>query len=223
MRYACAVYYKRLSEAEGRGQEVQRTVSAELLKAAFRGFFGIKLREEHMIRTPDGKPWYNGAPGCFFNISHCTSAVAVAVAKNPVGVDVEGMRRVRRRTVERCCSKKEIGYVLEEEKTGAVRSDELSEAEAKRFLKLWTLKESYVKMTGEGLRAPLADICFGASDVREAEPGIFIWKKPGQYISCLYTRAEGIAIALTLQQPAFGADAGILWIPYASKAAGSVV
>lgn len=218
MGHHCAVYYQRIPEDGGSGQEVQRAVAAELLQYAFRDFFGIRLREECILRTPDGKPRYGGALGCFFNISHCASAVAVAVAREPVGVDVEGMRRVKRRTVEKCCSKKEIRYVFGRECAKAERGEDLPEAEAKRFLKLWTLKESRVKMTGEGLRAVLPDVCFDVSGFQESEPGIFIWEERGQYLSCLYTRADGLTMALTLQYPVLGADAGILWIPCASAA-----
>lgn len=36
-----------------------------------------------------GKPHINGYPNFYYNISHTSNAIAVAIANNPIGVDIE--------------------------------------------------------------------------------------------------------------------------------------
>lgn len=216
----CAVYYSRIPDMAKACRAYQQGLSLQILKNAFADFFGIRLLEEAIKRTPDGKPYYNEGRDIFFNISHCPAAVAVAVAKVPVGVDVEGIRRVKKRTVDKCCNVLERAYVFGQHGYDRKPEEELTEEEAKRFLGLWTLKESYVKMTGRGLRIPVNTVCFDISGFECAEPGILQQTKPGEYKACLHLQ-EGIAMALTTQLKTADADVKILWIPYASAPAGA--
>jgi hypothetical protein len=70
-----------------------------------------------------------------FNISHSANYVACAIADSPVGIDIEGGRKVNRSVAKR--------YFTEEE-IESIHSDE-------DFFKIWTFKEALGKYTGEGL------------------------------------------------------------------------
>ena len=86
-----------------------------------------------------------------FNISHSGEMVALAVAARPVGVDVECLSRdsdIER--LERYFSPTEREALL------ALAPDD----RRRRFFELWTLKESYLKARGVGLRLPLDAFTF---------------------------------------------------------------
>jgi 4'-phosphopantetheinyl transferase len=70
-----------------------------------------------------------------FNISHSANYVACAIADTPVGIDIEGRRKVNNAVAKR--------YFTEEE-IKSIHSDE-------DFFKIWTFKEALGKYTGEGL------------------------------------------------------------------------
>jgi phosphopantetheinyl transferase len=82
------------------------------------------------------------ASGLSFSLSHTAGFVGIAISRYPVGLDVE-------------CLLREIDLVemaeeiLTERELRSLRSLERS-AMRERFFQLWTLKESYLKMTGLG-------------------------------------------------------------------------
>lgn len=91
---------------------------------------------------PNGKP---EAEGVFFNLSHSRQWVICSIGDAPVGCDVEEIAPVRDGIAERFFTEKEVQYLNCFE--GAQRQEQ--------FFRLWTLKESYMKMTGEGMSLAL--------------------------------------------------------------------
>ncbi len=89
-----------------------------------------------------GKPLLKGVE---YNLSHSGDLAVCAISDKPVGCDVEKVRRAPEGVANRFFSngeKKHLSSVPPE------RYDE-------EFFRIWTLRESYVKMTGEGLGLPL--------------------------------------------------------------------
>lgn len=86
----------------------------------------------------DGKPVVEGI---FFNLSHSDNMVICATAKKEVGCDVEKIVRAPKGVAERFFHPSEAKYV----KAG------IGEERDHRFFRIWTMKESYIKMTGEGM------------------------------------------------------------------------
>uniref|UniRef100_A0A0D3CJY1 holo-[acyl-carrier-protein] synthase n=2 Tax=Brassica oleracea var. oleracea TaxID=109376 RepID=A0A0D3CJY1_BRAOL len=103
-----------------------------------------------------GKPEVDGEvdtttnyPKLKFNISHTDSLIACGVTVNvPVGIDVEDKTRKMRNDVlslaKRFYSSEEVKFMS---------SIAGTEAQRKEFIKLWTLKEAYVKALGKGFSA----------------------------------------------------------------------
>ena len=91
-------------------------------------------------KGPYGKPYLAGYPEIHFNISHSGGWAVCALASMPCGVDIQERRSIRsRRMVERTMNAREQRQILEaEDGTG-------------EFIKLWTYKESCIKLSGEGL------------------------------------------------------------------------
>ena len=119
------------------------------------------LREECGIsRAPEvaflshGKPYFPSLPGLHFNLSHCAEAVACAVGDTSVGVDIEAVRPIERNVAQRVLNDEEL-----------LRVDRSEEPQVE-FIRLWTLKESLLKLTGEGLTDDLPTLLSRAGDVR---------------------------------------------------------
>jgi 4'-phosphopantetheinyl transferase len=70
-----------------------------------------------------------------FNISHSANYVACAIADSPVGIDIEGRRKVNSAVAKRYFTDEEIE---------SIHSDD-------DFFKIWTFKEALGKYTGDGL------------------------------------------------------------------------
>lgn len=90
-----------------------------------------------------GKPFIIGRSDIHFSLSHCRRAVACAVGPEPVGVDIETIRPYKPVLARHVLSDDELRRV------------EMSLRPGIAFIKLWTMKESLLKMTGEGIRGDL--------------------------------------------------------------------
>lgn len=105
---------------------------------------GISPAEFDQTRTGAGKPVspaFTERTGFHYNMSHCGTAVLLAVAvRNPVGVDLELVRPVRRMEtiVEYAFSQAEAREIGE--MPAAVRQE--------AFFACWVRKEAVVKMAG---------------------------------------------------------------------------
>lgn len=149
MPHFCDIYYCLKEKEEQPRQYVKR-----LLEYGFKNSFGIPYREEEIQTGKYGKP-YMDKEGIHFNISHGHRIVTLACADVPVGIDVESARTVRENAIKKSCTPKELEWL------------QRSENRELDFLKLWTLKESYVKMVGEGLRIPLPEVEFFIEETEE--------------------------------------------------------
>ena len=78
-------------------------------------------------------------PGLPFSLSHSGNAVLCALDCHPVGADIEMIRR------------KNLEYLLSVFSDPEQASIERAASPEVCFTRLWTRKESYLKLTGEGL------------------------------------------------------------------------
>ena len=81
-----------------------------------------------------------------FNLSHSGEYVVLVVSDRLVGIDVEHKTKGYDTLAKRCFCKEEYEDIMN-------AGDE--EAQRKRFLEYWTMKEAYIKCVGEGMRIPL--------------------------------------------------------------------
>ena len=117
------------------------------------------LREEYGIDEPPvfdysehGKPSIVGHPEIYFNLSHCRSVAACVVSSSPVGVDVEEVREFKDSLAR---------HVLNDDEYAMVSS---SSQPAREFIRLWTMKESYLKLTGDGITRDLKSVLADATE-----------------------------------------------------------
>lgn len=98
-----------------------------LLAYAVRAVWGIALPET--AELPGGKPYFPACPQLHFSVSHTRTAALVAVSVAPVGADVEQVRPLHPAMARR----------LAQADCGDLQPFEL-----------WTLRESWFKLTGAG-------------------------------------------------------------------------
>ena len=130
---------------------------------------GLLLREvlkNHGILEQEIKIGRYGKPeteGIHFNLSHSKNMVVCAVSESMIGCDIEKISKLPEKVADRFFGENEIKHLkqISEEK----RSEE--------FFRLWTMKESYIKMTGEGLHLPLNrfEMCFSEEGIKVCRDG----------------------------------------------------
>lgn len=140
--------------------ERRRSIAAELALV-----FGMAREQNGKASPVEWTKGFRGKPflpeGCLhFSLSHASDAAVCAIADAPVGVDIE-----RQRSISRGLRRK----LLAPSETDA--PDEL-------LLWKWVAKESYLKLTGEGLARPMAG--FSAEEGRISDGD-------GRALACVQT------------------------------------
>ncbi|GAB4312858.1 MAG: hypothetical protein Kow00127_03550 [Bacteroidales bacterium] len=145
------LFYRWLTPAEQersdrfrRSDDRYRSLAAQLLVRWFYRNEAIDWQNDRMTGA-HGKPFLNTRPDLCFNTAHSGHWVVAAFNSSPVGVDVEEVRPVNPELAARY-------FTPDELKLFAKSKD--SEPDV-AFLRIWTLKEAYLKFTGSGLTRSL--------------------------------------------------------------------
>lgn len=133
-----------LPKAGFQEETIQRTDTQEPDYAG-RGLNLQKLPELKTVtfaKGEHGKPYLPDCPQVHFNLSHSGNRVMCVVSSLPCGCDVERVER-RQKNIEmviRCLAESE---------------QRLAAVSAVSFCRIWTLKESILKLSGKGISIPL--------------------------------------------------------------------
>ena len=136
-------------------------IAHDLLRRCLSRYEPVHPMDWQFELEPRGKPQLasthhlpeNAAPPLLFNLSHTRGLVAAGVARRfAIGIDVEVLRRFADATdvARRFFSPSEV-----EALEGCP-----DEIRLVRFVELWTLKEAFLKATGEGVSERLSEISF---------------------------------------------------------------
>ena len=110
----------------------------QLLKQGLREEYGI-TENPVFEYNEHGKPSIVGHPEIFFNLSHCKEAAVGAISYQPVGIDVESIRKFKESLVN---------YTMNEEEIQEIES---AANPAAAFIRFWTMKEATMKLIGTGI------------------------------------------------------------------------
>ena len=125
-----------------------------LLDAALQEY-GMRERTAPIRQGLFGKPYLAGDTGLHFNLSHSGERVICALSDRPVGTDIQLVEpEPRLKLARRFFFPDELDYI---------RSRPDRAAQAAAFFRLWALKESVLKFTGQGL-FPLREFEFQIED-----------------------------------------------------------
>lgn len=137
MLYA-ARYFKTFSNRREEAS-YQHLLAQKLLNWAMKQEYGAESTDFNLVYSPHGKPFFSNHPARF-SLSHCRGLVCCALSEEDIGVDAEQILSYSSRLARRICTPEELEYL-------ASASDQTEALTA-----LWTLKESLMKLTGEGLQ-----------------------------------------------------------------------
>lgn len=112
--------------------------------------YGLRERDEAIAYGGNRKPYLAGHPDIHFNLSHSGTMAMAAFSDHEIGCDVERVRKIGMGVAERF-------FCPEERSMLAAAGSENERLEL--FFRIWTMKESYMKITGEGMRMALDAFC----------------------------------------------------------------
>ena len=128
---------------------------------------GINTKSLNLSRTPDGKPYFDNS-SISFSISHTDKYFAVVIADSEVGIDIESkdMSQSKMQSIaKRFFLPSEAEYINDRDS----------------FLRVWTFKEAYAKMTG----VPLSTVIDKVSALDDSINKIY--KKYNDAVICVCT------------------------------------
>ncbi len=128
----------------------QRIISKAVLRILLNKYTKISPKAIRFSADQNKKPYFenDSADQIHFNISHSGNYILIAIASNPIGIDVEKIDTsfTWQNMSDSSLSKIEADFV------------ENSANPSQSFYQLWTRKESLLKATGKGLVDDLAQI-----------------------------------------------------------------
>lgn len=104
--------------------------------------FGVNADDAEICVNKYGKPYLSDFPNVHFSLSHSGNMAMCAVADSPVGCDIQQVSGHAESSLKVA---KRFFTPSEYERIAAAEKPELE------FVRLWTLKESYVKYLGRGI------------------------------------------------------------------------
>ena len=119
-----------------------------ILKFILSKHIGLHIRDIFFDIDDNKKPYLRGYDSIFFNVTHASDYAIIAIAKSPIGVDIEYINKEfdYKEILPNTFNKSEI--------------EEINNGDDKHvaFYKLWTRKESIVKATGKGIDDTISEI-----------------------------------------------------------------
>jgi 4'-phosphopantetheinyl transferase len=152
-------------------------VGCALAKTVIAGYIGRRAQDVRFDRTcrrcgePHGKP---SADGLEHSVSHSGDLVAVAVARSPLGVDVEQAEGRSRPLGGDGDTDALARLVLSGGERAALAEAEPADR-ARAFLVAWTRKEAVTKATGDGLGVSFSGVVVSPAG---QPPRVIAWPYP---------------------------------------------
>lgn len=179
--------YDYSGKQRGERKKAETENGRQLLRYAVKKEWGLDTELMHILCKDYGKPFFQDVSGVEFNISHSGDYVAVMLADTPVGVDIQTVRSVKERVINKVCNDYEKKFVFD--------SEDINRA----FIRLWTLKESYVKAIGRGMTFSMSNVNFDVKNYSDEffgkfsnRSGVFFTKDFGSYILSACVLSEDI-------------------------------
>ncbi len=132
------------------GRDRRLSLGVEMLLQYALGRAGLSRGDMAYRYGKDGKPYLLAETKLHFNLSHAGEIALCAVSPGEIGCDVERQTGLNMRIAERFFAGEEYRQLVQQES-----DKEMQEL----FFRLWTLKESFIKTSGLGLKIPLDSFC----------------------------------------------------------------
>lgn len=166
---------EKILRISGKEEKMRSLAAGSILHYALCEELNLPLHTKEAFQVEyaeGGKPFLKEYTDTYFNLSHSGKYVCCGVGREPVGVDVQRQTEFKEKLALRFFTERDNRMLME---CGHEEQKEL-------FFRMWSIKESYIKLTGEGMRKGLAsyeiDWSRGAVLEKEKEaPAAFFYEK----------------------------------------------
>ena len=142
-------------------KDKNRSLGAALsLNAALKDY-GLEERSMEYDLEKQGKPVFRYYPEIHFSLSHSGDFAICSIGEMESGSDIEWVRSGKARLAERFFAEEELAWI---------RKADSAEEQEDRMFRIWTMKESFLKVTGFGMSLPLKEFAV----VMDDEGAIFL-------------------------------------------------
>ena len=123
------------------------------IKKIFNTYYGYDVQDNNILVSKLGKPFLDSNK-YYFNISHSGEYVIFAVSDDEIGIDIQKMDEIKKYLQKQSillgkqCAQEFIFSPYEDKFIKKCNS-------FKRFYIIWTIKEAYIKYSGQGLNKTL--------------------------------------------------------------------
>lgn len=149
--------------------------------------YGLRESKVRVGTGENGKPFLLDYPEIHFNLSHSGNMVLAVFSDTEVGCDIEYMNAVNLKLARRFFCQSEYDSIINQND---------GEEQKVLFYRLWTLKESFMKVTGLGMNLPLNEFCFQLGDTvtiqQKVDDGRYYFEEYqfGKYRAAVCCRVE---------------------------------
>ncbi|MDX2362356.1 MAG: 4'-phosphopantetheinyl transferase superfamily protein [Crocinitomicaceae bacterium] len=128
-----------------------QVINAVFVKSILEVYTKKEVATEELEVNAHGKPFLNPEifNGLHFNKSNTKDHIVLAIAKFPLGIDLEPVRETFKESI--------LKRIVHPE-------DHLKIESAAQFYQLWSIKEAFVKYIGTGLHVPLKEVMISRID-----------------------------------------------------------
>jgi 4'-phosphopantetheinyl transferase len=161
----------------------------------------LELAQQHLgenvgeiVRSERGKPSFPQRQNLFFSISHSGEYFVCAFAPCEIGIDLQEIKHLRSETTESASPrfKKMAARFFHPDEAEYVDSDTYF-----RFFRVWTAKEAYVKLTGQGIDNDFSSLSVldEGQALPEMQSGEAAWRASGAYFTQMQV-AQGYSFCI---------------------------
>ena len=129
-------------------KDKRRSLAAAMALDAALKEYGLEERGMEYNVGEQGKPYFRYNPEIRFSLSHSGDYAICSIGSHEIGNDIEIIKSGRERVAQRFFAEEEFDWIYE--------AQDLRERDD-RIFRIWTMKESFLKVTGLGMSLPLKD------------------------------------------------------------------
>ena len=122
------------------------SLGAGILLNNYLNTIGLTEKNMEYSYVENGKPYLKNYPNIHFNLSHSENVALCSVSDCNIGCDIEIISSYNSNIAKRFFTENEYNLI-------SLTTDISTKAEL--FFRIWTLKESYLKLSGKGLSGGL--------------------------------------------------------------------
>lgn len=182
--FFCGLSKTRQQKIETFGADSGRRLSlgaGVLLDYGLRTLYGLREREAVFVYGVQGKPYLSEQPHIHFNLSHSGDYALAAFAPVELGCDIQQTAQAKR-------SAQIAARFFSQEEQRALAS-------GMDFYRIWARKESYLKLTGDGMALDMRSFSVVSEEL--GTPGgchFTDYTLPGYELAICYANAETLPV-----------------------------